>query len=110
MLLALSMKDRDGTYEATKLIYHGKEDIEHFRPDNASTRRQNSGLEGGVSLIHDKVEVTGISLQSQTTRPVHLSKVKYVRSFMVKRLSVESDQRNAFAQKSVFSICLPRTL
>ena len=74
VLIAMSMNDRDETYEASKLTYHGKQCIDRFRSGIASNRERYSGREGGDSMVSDKVKVVGISLQNQTVRPFHLSK------------------------------------
>ena len=74
MLMAMSMKDGDGTYEVSKLNYYGKKYIDRFRSGIASNRGRRSALECGDSMIDDRVRVIGNSQQNQAIRPFHLSR------------------------------------
>ena len=74
MLIATSLKDVDGTCEASKLHFYGKSYIDSLRSCKAPNRERRSGPEGDDSMLGYSVKVIGTSQQNQVVQPFHLSK------------------------------------
>ena len=74
ILLATSLKHVDGTYVASKLQFYGETHVDPLRSGIASNMGRRSGLEGGDSMIDDRVKIVATSQRNQIIRHFDLSK------------------------------------